>query len=64
MSQSDERKNYFSTISCVRANLVSVNNANLDKNNFDMFYHIDCSGAIHGRKWMNNVQNESTVNLA
>ena len=37
----------------------SANNANLDKNNFDMFYKIDCCAAINGRIWMNNVSNKS-----
>ena len=37
----------------------STNNANLDKNNFYMFYQIDCCTAIHGRIWMNNVPNKS-----
>ena len=39
----------------------SANNANLDKNNFDIFYKIDCRAAIHGWKWMNNVPNESRI---
>ena len=37
----------------------STNNANLDKNTFDMFDKIDCCAAVHGRIWMNNVPNES-----
>ena len=36
----------------------SSNNA---KNNFDLFYKIDCCAAIHGRIWMNNVPNESII---
>ena len=39
----------------------SANNANLDKNYFDMFYKIDCCAAIHGRIWMNNVPNKSRI---
>ena len=39
----------------------SANNANLDKNNVDMFYKIDCCAAIHGCIWMNNVPNESRI---
>ena len=39
----------------------SANYANLDKNNFDMFYRIDCCAAIHGRIWMNNIPNESRI---
>ena len=38
-----------------------ANNANLDKNNFDMFYKIDWCAAIHGRIWINNVPNESSI---
>ena len=41
----------------------SANNANLDTNNFDMFYKIDCCAAIHCRIWMNNVPNESRIIL-
>ena len=41
----------------------SANNANLDKNNFDMIYKIDCCAAIHGWIWMNNVPNESRIIL-
>ena len=36
----------------------SVNNANLDKINFDRFYKIYCCAAIHGRIWRNNVPHE------
>ena len=39
----------------------SANKVNLDKNNFDMFYNIDCCAAIHGRIWMNNVPNERRI---
>ena len=39
----------------------SANNANLDKNNFDMFYKIDWFSALHGRIWMNNLPNESSI---
>ena len=39
----------------------STNNANLDINNFDMFYEIDCCVAVYGRIWMNNVPNESEI---
>ena len=39
----------------------TANNANLDKNNFYMFYKIDCCAAIHGRMWMHNVPNESRL---
>ena len=35
----------------------NANNTNLDKNDFDMFYKIDCTAAIHGRIWMNDVPN-------
>ena len=41
----------------------SANNANLDKNNVDMFYKIDCCATIHGQIWMNNVPNESRIIL-
>ena len=33
----------------------STNDANLDKNSFDMFYKFDCCAAIHGRIWMDNI---------
>ena len=36
-------------------------NANLDKNNFDMFNKIDCCAAIHGQIWMNNIPNERRI---
>ena len=39
----------------------STNNTKLDKNNFGMFYKIDCCAAIHGQIWMNNVPNESRI---
>ena len=39
----------------------SANNADMDKNNFEMFYKIDCCAAIHGRIWINNVPNESRI---
>ena len=39
----------------------SANNANLDKNNLEMFYKIYCCVAIHGRIWMNNAPNESRI---
>ena len=39
----------------------SANNANLDKNNFDMFYQFYCCAAINGQIWMNNVPNESRI---
>ena len=39
----------------------SANIANMDKNNFDIFYKIDCCAAIHGQISMNNVPNESRI---
>ena len=40
-----------------------ANNANLDKNNFDIFYQIDCCAAIYGRMWTNNAPNESRITM-
>ena len=39
----------------------STNNANLDKNNIDMFYKIDCCDVIYHWIWMNNLPNESRI---
>ena len=52
---------FFSSSSTFSVYSCSVNNANSDKNKFDIFYRTDCCAAIHGR--MNNVPNESRTIL-
>ena len=46
-----------------QAKAYTVNNANLDRGKFDIFYKIDCCAAIRGHKWMNNLSNERRITM-